>query len=368
MSYDKVYGCLLGVAIGDALGKPVECYTPDKISEQFGKVTQYLKCSSHKYFQDDDAATTTDDWQLTKAVARGMIATKKFDLDEIAKQHCDEYLISVRGWGKSTRESIGRIVAGTKRQEAAITESQNRGLGNGVCMKAAPLGLLIGSRIKDNDFSQYYISDSSRKIGLKNYWGFFEFGTMTHLSDLAVHSGISQACAVLYCLKNDSNSFNSEDFVRFLINEIQDVENFESKIPEILSSLNDNDPFKSINKNVFDHYGIMDDKLRNRFESLRNRSDFTLESITKDFGDGGCYVYDSLPFSYAWFLSNPKSIESLYSCVNAGGDTDTNASMVGALLGALHGPDIFPKHLVEGLKVRDEVEKVAQDFYKTFFN
>ncbi len=363
MSYEKVYGCLLGVAIGDALGKPVECYTSEQIANQFGKVTDYLACSNHKYFQDDDAATTTDDWQLTKAVSKAFIAKKDFDLDEIAKQHCDEYLISVRGWGKSTKESIGRIVAGTSRLECAITESKNRGLGNGVCMKAAPLGLWFASKIEDIEFRQHFIVHSLRKLGLVNYKSFFEFATMTHLSDIAVHSGISQACAVLYCMKNTVNSFDSESFIRFLINEIRDVENFESKLPKILSEDEKNSYFK----NAFDNYSVINDRMIKRLELLRNRSDFSLESITKDFGDGGCYVYDSLPFSYAWFLSNPKSIESLYSCVNAGGDTDTNASMVGALLGALHGPDVFPNHLVKGLKAKEEVEKIAQDFHKTFF-
>lgn len=72
---DRVRGCLMGVAIGDAMGMPVEGLKPFEVAavnsgsgvrgfmppvpgrEMFG--THELK-----------AGGTTDDWQLTKAVAR----------------------------------------------------------------------------------------------------------------------------------------------------------------------------------------------------------------------------------------------------------------------------------------------------------
>lgn len=65
-------------------------------------------------------------------------------------------------------------------------------------------------------------------------------------------------------------------------------------------------------------------------------------------------------------MRNPNSIESLYDCVSAGGDTDTNGSMLASLLGALHGQSIFPKHLVDGLKNKDEILDLADQFYEKF--
>ena len=38
LARDKIRGCFLGTAIGDALGKPVECETPARIAEKFGRV------------------------------------------------------------------------------------------------------------------------------------------------------------------------------------------------------------------------------------------------------------------------------------------------------------------------------------------
>jgi ADP-ribosylglycohydrolase len=52
--------------------------------------------------------------------------------------------------------------------------------------------------------------------------------------------------------------------------------------------------------------------------------------------------------------------------VSAGGDADSNGSMLAGLLGALHGASIFPDHLVDGLKNKDEVLEIADQFYEKF--
>ena len=39
---DKVRGCLYGGAIGDALGAPAEGYTPARIRELYGKITDFV--------------------------------------------------------------------------------------------------------------------------------------------------------------------------------------------------------------------------------------------------------------------------------------------------------------------------------------
>jgi len=39
--YDAVYGCLIGGAIGDALGAPVEGWYYDEIRARYGRVTEF---------------------------------------------------------------------------------------------------------------------------------------------------------------------------------------------------------------------------------------------------------------------------------------------------------------------------------------
>jgi ADP-ribosylglycohydrolase len=69
-----------------------------------------------------------------------------------------------------------------------------------------------------------------------------------------------------------------------------------------------------------------------------------------------------------FFIKNPHSIESLYDVINAGGDTDTNGSILGAMLGALNGTEIFPKELIESIpkEYYEEVMDLANRFADKF--
>ena len=326
---DKIRGCFIGAAIGDAVGKPLESCSASFIYEKYGRVTDYLDCSSHKYFENDDKGTTTDDWQLTKAIAKAMITTGKIDLDEIAKEHVNEFKVSVRGWGGSTRESIQRISEGVHWSDSGKTELENRGTGNGVAMKVAPIGIFMG--LTNPELDQSLWEEHIRNIiGLSG---------MTHRSAIAVASGISHSLAILKCfMSNPKEEFHKKLFIQTIMG----------------AAIMGNCYFPSTLK----------DNIKDRFELLTK--DYTDAEIIEKFGGGTCYVYDSLPFTYAFFLRNPYSIESLYDCLNSGGDTDTNCSMLGSMLGAYHGMSIFPDHLIEGLKCKDEVLEISDQFYEKF--
>lgn len=88
--------------------------------------------------------------------------------------------------------------------------------------------------------------------------------------------------------------------------------------------------------------------------------DLSCETIARIFGANGFHAADSLPTTWAFFFQNPQSIEALYNVVNAGGDSDSNGAMVGALLGALNGLDIFPQHLIDGLWQRERIIETAE--------
>lgn len=325
---DKVRGNFLGVAIGDALGKAVETLPASVIAEQFGRIDSYITNSSHKWFSEDQAGTTTDDWQLTKAVAQAFIDTGKFDLEAIAQEHAKEYAISVRGWGGSTRESVAKIIEGVPWEEASKTDNPKRGTGNGVCMKASPVGIymaLTNPKCADPPWTEHI-------------QGITGLAIMTHRTSIAITSGLAHAFSTFKCFTTSPDKFDKDSFCKTLLGA---ADLGRCKLPKT----------------------IVDD-MHQRFSLLGK--DFTTEEIIANFGGGSCYVYDSLPFTYAFFLRNPHSIESLYDCVSAGGDTDSNASMLAGLMGALHGTKIFPDHLIDGLKEKDEVLAVADAFYERF--
>ena len=63
-----------------------------------------------------------------------------------------------------------------------------------------------------------------------------------------------------------------------------------------------------------------------------------------------------------------KSFQSLIDIVNAGGDTDTNAAMLGHLIGAWHGMKLFEGNewALEGLQGYNEIVEVAEQFCEVF--
>ena len=110
---------------------------------------------------------------------------------------------------------------------------------------------------------------------------------------------------------------------------------------------------------------ITTDDLGDRLGLLERHEEYTPARIINEFR-GSPYAYESLPFTFMFFVRNPLSIDALFDVVSAGMDTDTNASMIGALLGALHGTSIFPAHLVDGLLDREAVVEVADQFFERF--
>jgi ADP-ribosylglycohydrolase len=65
--FKKVYGCLLGGAIGDALGGPVELWTTEKIHETYGNLNRFVpydRAPSHHGQFRNDLGVYTDDTRL----------------------------------------------------------------------------------------------------------------------------------------------------------------------------------------------------------------------------------------------------------------------------------------------------------------
>lgn len=328
--HDKVRGCFLGIAIGDALGKPVETKRAAEITDKWGRITDYFVNADHKYYDGGPAGSWTDDTQLSLAVARGFANTGEFDLDAIAEEHCVEFMRTVAGWGKTTKEAIAKIVDGTHWSEAAITDQPNRGTGNGVCMKVAPVGLYMGMTNPECFNPQW--SEDVKKLK--------ELATMTHFTSMGITSGFAMAFATFKCFNSTPETFDLGSFIRTING---------------AGMMGRRYLFKTITS----------DDIANRLALLEKYDEYPTERIIEEL-KGTCYVYDSLPFTLMFFVRDWQRIDCMYDCVTAGGDADSNGSMVGALLGALHGTKIFPQHLIDGLMEKEEILRVADKFYNRF--
>lgn len=335
MTKSKVRGMMLGVAIGDALGMPVETFTYEKIKETYGLVKEYLVPDGHKWYDGRPKGTWTDDTQLTLAVAEGLIEAKGFDLDIQIKHHIDSYKnYGTVGWGYSTKSAVRNLANNVPWNEAAATPVDGKGEGNGVAMKVAPLALLAPDPFQSD--SQFYKDIAN-------------LCKMTHDSSLVYSSSLAHIFGLKYCLNGDRfNSNVVQHICEFITDNIVNV--------EVNTSL---DNFFKLNNQ------LQNDEFLCRINDAMQIPMFIEEAIER-FGGGTCYCLNSIPFSYYFFAKNPHDIRSMYEAASGGGDTDSNASMVGALLGALNGEEIFPKNLVDELDQKDMILETADRLYATF--
>jgi len=335
---DKIIGMFLGVAIGDALGMPVETFTFNRIEKDYGRIMTYLPPpATHKWYGGKlEAGMWTDDTQLTLAIAKSLTEKGDIDFDDIAAKHVLAMNDTTIGWGRSTLESVKRIESGVHWSKSG----NPGGAGNGVAMKIAPIGAYMVTLIDEIYRNHSERREFSQMLNMCHGYVFDKINIiakMTHNSALGCVSGVKWSFLIFGCL----HQWSEESFLK----------NIQLKRREEVADSG---------------YNEMAGKLEYISNNLQELRSLSSEKLAQRFGDASCYVVNSLPFSFACFIRNPRSIEALYDAVNAGGDTDSNASMVGGLLGAFNGADIFPQHLIDGLWRKDEILQVANDFCDKF--
>jgi len=135
-------GCLVGTAVGDALGAPVEFLSAEKIIERFGPagITTLEPWDGHR------AGSFTDDTQMTIATARGIARSLEGGVDTTAAIW-EEY----RAWLLTQDDPVQRRGPGTTcltalrgGEPGELDEPVNESKGCGGIMRVAPVGLGFG--------------------------------------------------------------------------------------------------------------------------------------------------------------------------------------------------------------------------------
>lgn len=141
---DRIRGSLIGLAVGDALGMPVEFRPPGS----FDEVTDMRGGGSF----DLDAGQWTDDTSMALCLAESLIEKNGFDpvdqLERYLKWHREGYL-SVNGEcfdiGNTTIDALLRF---EETPEPYCGPDYERSAGNGSIMRLAPIPLFYYSRPK----------------------------------------------------------------------------------------------------------------------------------------------------------------------------------------------------------------------------
>src|SRR5689334_9731508 len=128
-------GCLLGLAVGDALGGKFEAQSADGIRGRFPTVSSLMS-----YPQDE--LWYTDDTQMAIGVAEALVEHGEVIEESLCRAFVANYVPS-RGYGRGARAVLDAMEEGLDYGEVAEQYFPGGSFGNGAAMRVAPVGLVF---------------------------------------------------------------------------------------------------------------------------------------------------------------------------------------------------------------------------------
>ena len=140
---DHALGALYGLALGDALGMPTQAFSRGQIQARFGHITTLENAAADQPIAPNmPAGSITDDTEQAILVGQLLVAGKgNIDPDQLARRLINwESGMQAKGsqdlLGPSTKRAIEMILAGH-----SPAESGRYGTTNGAAMRIAPVGI-----------------------------------------------------------------------------------------------------------------------------------------------------------------------------------------------------------------------------------
>lgn len=320
-SQDKFRGCLLGGAIGDALGWPIEFTTRIEIKELFGD-----EGIQDLVLNNKGLAEITDDTQLSLFTAEGILSD-----DPMGVYHAYLHWLQTQGyrnnfqvkttisWLVSVPELHVRRAPGLTCVKAlqsqkcgTINEPINNSKGCGAVMRVAPVGL-------------FYKPEVAFNKGV-------EFAAITHGHPL----GYLSAGAFSYLIAN-----------------IMEGDSLRTAIMSTLQKLSQYDEAKDCSTVIKRAYDL-------------SLSDTHPREAVEDLGLG--FVgEEALAIGIYCALKFTDNFESaLINAVNHDGDSDSTGSITGNILGAYLGIDKIPQSWIDKIELRDVIIQVADELWMKY--
>lgn len=304
---EQFVGCLLGVAVGDALGFPVEGLSLERIREKFGPngVQDFVTVG----LRGAPLGTYSDDTQLTLAVARALLAAGRQPLEQLMEALCREYLAwyrspeMARGPGWATLDALGRLAHGRSWMETGVRDSK----GCGAAMRVAPIGL-------------YYYREPETLCRIAEL-----SALVTHKHPTGVAAAVANAYAVARALERVPPRELYEDVLR-------------------LASLTNQELLASLAE-------------VNELDGVAPPLAFARLGETGSAEE----VFASAMFC---FLRSPDDFRAtVLAAANSSGDSDSIAAMAGALSGAHNGVAAIPEKWRREVENAAEIERLAGELF-----
>lgn len=281
----RAQGCLLGQLAGDALGSLVEFLAPEEIASRYpGGLRILADGGTHQTI----AGQPTDDSEMALIQTRAILQSGRYDPEALARAY--------RWWYDSGPFDVGFTVATALRAggfnplrevgsfaEACRRAANPRSKANGALMRVAPLGIL-GACAPPGSVSQWADEDAQ----------------LTHPNPECRHANSVFAASLAFAIRNGADARATYEFALAEARRI----GAEANIRRALERAGSDPP-----QDFITHQG---------------------------------YVVVAFQNAFYQALHAASLEEGIVDTVMRGGDTDTNAAIAGALLGAIHGRSAVP--------------------------
>ena len=307
---DRIHGCLLGIAAGDALGMPALSTLERTIALHGAEITTFIDASTDPTIDpvhyNLSAGEVTDDTYAALAIVQAIIDSGKVDVQAFAQAFIDwadddvklaARLGRERGFlGPSTGRAIERLRSGLSPYETG-----GEGMTNGSAMRVAPMGFV-------------YPGDIAATVDV------------TEISCIPTHNtnvAISAACAISCAVSVMAAGVTDMAAIVAAAKEGAELGATRGRVgycPSIAKRIDlavqltqQNKPHADIRRDIYDLIGSY------------------------------LPAYEIVPAAIGAFVLEGGSPEaSVLSAINIGGDCDTLGAIAGGLAGTLHGFTGFP--------------------------
>lgn len=326
--YDRIYGCLLGGACGDALGAPVEFLSLEEILSDYGPdgITE---------FDDVDGVlgAVTDDTQMALFTVEGLIRARvRFAAKGICHipsvvHHAyrrwlatqDEHPSHLRsndrldGWlirdrRLWARRAPGETCLSALRADTAFGEAaRNNSKGCGTVMRDAPFGFVA-------------VDNPARALDLAA-----ETASTTHGHPSASFSSGALAAIIAFVSQGED--------LRAAVERTLPLLKVRPEAREVLDALEN-----ALRVSEADNW-------RERLPEL----------------GGGWVAEEALGISVLCALAADNPREAIIAAVNHSGDSDSTGAITGNMVGVTYGAASLPAAWAQQVELRDVIETLSQD-------
>lgn len=343
---DRIRGSLIGGAIGDALGYPVEfIYSFGDIQQRYGErgITR-LDTRQHWLDETEQAgkAVVSDDTQMTLFTANGLLNAKKQGISlkyGICRAYIEWYLTQIgkksskykdcwisnvpelnhrRAPGNTCMSSLDDIYRGK--------DPMNNSKGCGGVMRIAPLSLYAAVQNRMSIDEADLLAAEAAEITHQHPLGYISAALMSH---------------VIYRLALDTEP-TREGLERYIMEGVA-----------------------TIRKQYQTYHNDVE-----RMAELAERAIYLLDNGKTDLENighlgEGWTGEEALAIALYCTLKHFDSFEdAMIAAVNHGGDSDSTGAVTGNILGAAIGYEAIPQYYKDDLEMHDLILHMADDLYR----